>query len=72
VVVLCDGASDPFGATALYRAAPVDTAPEVTGSLPSAVPPAPRGLMAGNPQDCQPGQYWSFNLAESGSVMLAC
>jgi len=72
VIALCGEATDSFGATALYRAAPEAAAPEITGSLPGVVRSAPRNLMAESAQDCQPGQYWSFELAETGDVLLAC
>lgn len=71
VIVLCDPGSDPFASSAQFDE------PAITGSLPAPAPapalrPAPRNLMADSPQDCQPGQYWSYELAESGSVMLRC
>lgn len=73
VIVLCDPASDPLGSTALYGTAPGTAAPAITGSVPApAARTAPRNLMAESPADCQPGQYWSYDLAESGNVMLRC
>ena len=72
VIVLCDDGPSAFGATALYQAAPEAAAPEIVGSLPDAVRPASRSVMADSARDCQPGQYWSFALAESGNVLLAC
>jgi hypothetical protein len=75
VIVLCDDGPSAFGATALYQA-PEAAAPQIVGSLPDAVRPASRSMsrsmMADSAQDCQPGQYWSFALAESGNVLLAC
>ena len=72
VIVLCDDGPSALGATALYQAGPEAAAPEIVGSLPDAVRPASRNMMADSAQDCQPGQYWSFALAESGNVLLAC
>ena len=71
VIVLCDDGPSAFGATALYQA-PEAAAPAIAGSLPDAVRPASRSVMADSAQNCQPGQYWSFALAESGNVLLAC
>ena len=72
VIVLCDDGPSAFGATALYQAPPEAAAPEIVGSRPGAVRPASRSVMADSAQHCRPGQYWSFALAESGNVLLAC